>query len=245
MRTIAVALACLTAPCVAVGAVLDAVVLPRPSFPAPAGDVEPAGARLELVSSRYHSPADPSPPLRPPPASAPKRFAGQGLDLAIRQPGGGLFLVYGGRFLVRAGLNGYAFDFVRFLTAPNRAWNYELAWAREVDRILYVEHTHLTYASATRGRNAYLSAIDVTSKRTLWRSPALVANARTFVVAGDFVVSGYGFTAEADFLYLLDRRTGRVLDRLPVPSAPERIRLRGDRLLVRTYDRDVVARIVR
>ncbi len=67
----------------------------------------------------------------------------------------------------------------------------------------------------------------------------------TFVVSGDLIVSGYGFTAEPDFLYLLDRRTGKVLDRLAVPSAPEVIRLRGERLFVRTYDRDVVARIVR
>ena len=72
-----------------------------------------------------------------------------------------------------------------------------------------------------------------------------MANARTFVVQEDLIVSGYGFTAEADFLYLLDRRTGKVLDRLLVPSAPEVIRLRGDRLRVRTYDRQVVARVVR
>ena len=72
-----------------------------------------------------------------------------------------------------------------------------------------------------------------------------MANARTFVVTGDLIVAGYGFTREADFLYLLDRSTGRVVDRLPVPSAPELIKLRGDLLHVRTYDRRVVARIVR
>jgi hypothetical protein len=47
------------------------------------------------------------------------------------------------------------------------------------------------------------------------------------------------------FLYLLDRGTGRVLDRLAVPSAPEIVKLRGGRLHVRTYDRQLVARIVR
>ena len=111
--------------------------------------------------------------------------------------------------------------------------------------MVYVSNTHLTYATATNGRNAYITAIDPEQGKTLWRSPALVANARTFVVTGDLIVAGYGFTAEPDFLYLLDRRSGRVLDRLEVPSAPEVIKLRGDRLLVRTYDRQVVARIVR
>ncbi len=88
-------------------------------------------------------------------------------------------------------------------------------------------------------------SFDPERRKTLWRSRALVANSRTFVVTGDLIVSGYGFTAEPDYLYLLDRRNGRVLDRLAVPSAPEIIKLRGDRLDVRTYDRKVVARIVR
>jgi outer membrane protein assembly factor BamB len=156
-----------------------------------------------------------------------------------------VFYVYGGRYLVKPGPRGYAFDFVRFLRPPSGSYYYEVAWAREAGGVLYVEHTHLTYAAETRRRNAYLTAIGIESGKILWRSPALVANARTFVVVGDLIVSGYGFTAEPDFLYLLDRRTGKVLDQLAVASAPEVIKLRGDRLHVRTYDRDVVARIVR
>jgi hypothetical protein len=72
-----------------------------------------------------------------------------------------------------------------------------------------------------------------------------VANARTFVLAGELIVAGYSFTAEPDYLYLLDRRTGNVLDRLAVPSAPEVIKLRANRLHVRTYDRQIVARILK
>lgn len=60
-----------------------------------------------------------------------------------------------------------------------------------------------------------------------------------------YLSAGYGFTAEPDFLYLLDRRTGDVLDRLTVPSAPEIIKLRGDLLHVRTYDRQLVVRLRR
>jgi hypothetical protein len=68
-----------------------------------------------------------------------------------------------------------------------------------------------------------------------------VANARTFVLAGRALVTGYGFTREDDYLYLIDRSTGKARDRLPVPSAPETITRRGNRLFVRTYDRDIVA----
>ena len=198
-----------------------------------------------LFRSRYHSPADTAPGPPDPPSFAPQSFRGLDLQLAIRQPGSRLFFVYGGRYLVKATSRSYAFDFVRFMRPPNGAWFEELTWAREIDGVLYVEHTHLTYATPTRGRNAYISAIDVAAGKTLWRSAALVANARTFVVSGDLIVSGYGFTAEPDFLYLLDRRSGKVLDRLPVASAPEVIKLRGDRLHVRAYDRQVLARIVR
>jgi hypothetical protein len=243
MRTIGVLLGCLAIIATATAStVVDVTVLPRPGFPGPAKDVSPKD-RLVLVSSTYRSPAELPSALPSPPASAPKLFRGANLQFAIRQPPR-VFLVYGGRYLVK-GRQSYAIDFVNFTRPPNGAWLEEIRWAREVDGVLYVEHAHLTYASATKGRNGYISAIDLTTKKTLWRSPALVANARSFVVTGDLIVSGYGFTAERDFLYLLDRRSGKVLDRLPVPSAPEIIKLRGNRLYVRTYDRQVVARIVR
>jgi hypothetical protein len=173
------------------------------------------------------------------------------LQSAIRQ-GSRLFLLYGpdaasGRFLVRASVRTQAlldaYDFREFARPPGDGWFEPVTWAREARGILYVSNSHLTYSSRTKGRNAYVSAIDLERQRTLWRSPALVANARTFVVTGELVVSGYGFTREPDFLYLLDRRTGKVLDRLELPTAPEAIRLRDGALHVRTYDHDVVARI--
>lgn len=171
----------------------------------------------------------------------------------IRQSGASVLLVYGqdgssGRYVVGASERTralrYAFDFVNFTRPPNGAWLEPVTWAREVDGILYVTNSHLTFAPATKGRNAYVNAIDIRTRKSLWRSPALVANAFTFVVTGNLIVAGYGFTSEPDFLYLLDRRTGRVLDRLALPTGPEIIKLRGDRLHVRTYDHDVVARSI-
>jgi len=244
MRMIAIALAGLVVAATA-SAQSSVVVLPSPAFPAPASEVAPSGARLELVSSRYHSPADPTRVGGDPPHPTPQLFRDADFQLAVHQrPPRRIFLLYGGRYLVSVRPY-YAFDFANFARPPNGAWAEDLTWARQIGRTLYVEHTHSTYGSATKDRNAYITAIDVDARKILWRSPALVANARTFVVTGNLIVSGYGFTAEDDFLYLLDRRSGRLLDRLRVPSAPEVIKLRGDRLHVRTYDRDVVARIVR
>ena len=50
--------------------------------------------------------------------------------------------------------------------------------------------------------------------------------------------------AEKDWLYLTDPATGRVRDRLALPSAPERVTVRGDRLVVRCYDAWVTAKPV-
>jgi len=228
--------------------------LPRPPFPGPAGKVPPAH-RLVLVSSRYRAPG-----LLPAPMKewgAPDRFRGLPLVEVFHQPGR-TFALYGrdaasARILLAVDPGTieprYGFDFRNYVwptrIAPGeREFVYErVVWAREADGVLYVEHAHPTYARSSYGRNGYITAIDLRRKRVIWRSPALVANAATFVLAGPYLISGYGFTAEPDYLYLLDRRSGRPLERLHLPSAPERIARRGERLLVRTYDHDAVVRI--
>jgi outer membrane protein assembly factor BamB len=248
MRTVAAVVVLLASSLAIAGSIPAPTVLPKPGFPMPAGGGASSGPRLVLLSSRYRDPGS-LPPERPaPPAWAPIAYRGATLDGAVRQQGR-LFLVYEGRYLVGADPRTqelrYAFDFTAFTRPPNLGEFEPLTWAREATGVLYVSNSHVTYATQTKGRNAYLSAIDLARRKTIWRSPALVANARTFVVSGDVIVAGYGFTAEPDFLYLLDRRSGKVLHRLRVPSAPEIIRLREGRLHVRTYDRQLVVRIVR
>ncbi len=236
---------------------LRPTVLPRPAFGPPVTGVTPSGPlRLALVSSRAREPGQ-GPAWPAAPAWAAESFQGARLLTAIRQTGK-VFLVYGvdfasARYLVAANPRTqrlrYAFDFVNYAYAPeiapgDREFVYQqLVWAREADGVLYVETAHSTYARSSGARNAYVTAIDLRTSRVIWRSPALVANARTFVLAGDVLVTGYGFTAEPDYLYLLDRRPGSVLDRLAVPTGPERISRRGDRLLVSTYDHEVVAEL--
>jgi outer membrane protein assembly factor BamB len=72
----------------------------------------------------------------------------------------------------------------------------------------------------------------------------LVANADNFVLLSTVIVSGYGFTAEPDYLYAIDRATGRVVGRLPLPTGPERIVRHGNTLTVDTYDQRLTIRVV-
>jgi len=205
----------------------------------------------DAPSPGWTSPAEPLPPF------VPLRFRGARLTLAVRQPER-VLAVYGadfasGRYLVAldraTGRFSYGFDFAAYAYAPGgpaseREFVYQdIAWAAEEGDTLYVAHAHNTYARSSGGMNAYLTAIDTRRGRVIWRSRPLVANASNFELVGEHIVSGYGFTREPDFLYLLDKRTGEVRQRLPVRSGPEYIIRKGDRLHVRAYDADLVLRL--
>lgn len=222
--------------------------LSRPPFPGPVTSA-PEATGMVVVSSRYVAPELGTGGFFMVPRNTPRTFRGAPQQGGALQPGRA-FAFYGrdrasARYLLAydpAGHFQYGFDFKNYVWPPRippgeREFVYEeVVWAREANGVLYAENAHWTYAKSSYGQNAYITAIDLKTKKRLWRSRALVANARTFVVDGEYLVTGYGFTAEPDFLYLLDRRTGRVVERLALPSAPDRITRRGDRLTVRTYD---------
>jgi hypothetical protein len=266
------ALAVVAAACAASATAADAPYrLPSPAFP-PSAQITPGGTILALVSSRpsvgddgawvkrnrvdlreYNVPGaiGRNLPLDELPGFVATDYRGLRLVRAIRQQRT-ILLIYGrdfasGRVLVAVNLSGrirYALDFVNYGRAGPGALVYqELVWAAEAGGTLYVETSHLTYARDSNYRNAYVTAIDLGTRKVRWRSPALVANARRFELYGNLIVSGYGFTAETDYLYLLDRRTGRPIARLLLPTAADYIVRKGSLLHVRTYDHDVIAKL--
>ena len=234
----------------AVGATgITITTLPKPPFPGPVTSA-PDAKRLVVVSSRRISPGlgtTPSCRLTDIPGS----LRGLPLQRTIC-PGGPEFAFYGkdgasSRILLSS--RGYALDFKKYVWPPRNLPGEkelvyeELVWAREANGVLYVQNAHLTYARSSYGQNAYITAVDAKTNRRLWRSKALVGNAHTFAVTPDYLLSGYGFTAEPDYLYLLDRRTGRIVDRLALPSGPEKITRSGRNFVVRTYDHVLVVRL--
>jgi hypothetical protein len=234
---------------------LAVTTLPRPPFPAPVASAA-APTHMRIVSSRSFDPGQiVEEGASRWPHSSPGAVRGAERQRSIRQ-GETTFVVYGkdgasARYLLAFGAKGYryGFDLGKYVWPPKirpgeREFVYEeIQTAREADGVLYVENAHLTCARSSYGQNAYITAVDAKTKKRLWRTPALVANARSFVVAGRYLVTGYGFTAEPDYLYLLDRRTGHVVERLKLPSAPGRITRKGDRLTVRTYDHVVLVQL--
>ena len=245
-----------------------AKLLPAPPFPeaAPSAPAQGKGPRLEPVSSKPNEITDedawftrnglPRPERDPGslPEDIPRQFRDATLVRAFTG-GDSLFLLYGKdfgdlRYLMATDPKTFAFkygyDFQRWEHPPGENGEFtsqRVLWAVEKDGTLYVAHGHNTYAKDSGGRNAYLSAIDPKTDEILWRSPSLVANANTFVVLDDVIVSGYGFTAEPDFLYLIDRKKGEVVARQPVKTGPEQILLRDGQIFVRCYNTDEVFRI--
>lgn len=192
----------------------------RPFFIAPIDNGKlPAGARPDIPSA----------------------YGGESLR-AILPSGDRTLLVYGGRYLamVKGDLVERIFDLdgFRHPPDPNPQWKefavQDVTYAQVDGGALYVCNGGGSYAKEVKGKKGFLSALDATTGRLLWRSEPLVCNA-TFVLAGDYLVTGYGFTAEPDFLFLVRRADGKVVQRVKLDTGPDEIRIKGNRILVEAY----------
>ena len=89
----------------------------------------------------------------------------------------------------------------------------------------------------------FMFAYDLENEKLLWRSADQTYNSMNFLVKGDVIFCGYGFTAEDDYLYQLDKNTGEVIDRLPLKKMPDLMAVKDDRLYVHTYSYDYVIEV--
>ncbi|WP_051204895.1 hypothetical protein [Butyrivibrio sp. VCD2006] len=95
----------------------------------------------------------------------------------------------------------------------------EIQYALVKDNTLYVSLGHRTYAAANPHKS-YIVAIDMVSGETLWKSDDQVCGSHNFLIMGDSIYCGYGFTDEPDFIYILNRHNGKVQKKIKVKSAP-------------------------
>lgn len=111
----------------------------------------------------------------------------------------------------------------------------QIVWTKIEGNTLYLSVGHNTYAESSP-HHAYIMAIDLTDMSVMWKTEPLTSNARDFELIGDIIFSGYGFTAEKDYLKQIDKSTGKVLEQIPLKSMAEYIIQKEDILYVRTYD---------
>lgn len=192
------------------------------------------------------------------PPSVPTSLNGMMVVKVIR--GDPMLAIYGanfseGRYLLaidpKTGKQLFAFDFSLyewpkdFERKDKQFIQMSTNWAQLEGNILYVAHSHSTYARSSKGYNAYITAIRVPENRILWRSEPLVCNAHNFLIREDAIICGYGFTSEPDFLYVINKADGRVVQRVPVKSGADDLVLRADKLYARAYNTDYVFGVVK
>jgi len=102
-----------------------------------------------------------------------------------------------------------------FFSRPDRL---EVQDARMDGHVVYFNEACQSYSRGAKGKCSSLVAIDPFSASILWRTPALVSNNR-FLVYPSYIVTGYGFTAEPDFLFVVRRSDGKVMLKEALPSA--------------------------
>ncbi|MEP7124403.1 MAG: hypothetical protein ABJE95_25975 [Byssovorax sp.] len=106
----------------------------------------------------------------------------------------------------------------------------EVQDVRYADGILYFNEACQSYSKEANGQCSSLVAIEPLTKTLLWRTQPLVSNA-TFLVAGRYLITGYGFTAEPDALFIVRRSDGKVMSRVSIPTAHHTLDLDGSGVL--------------
>ncbi len=134
----------------------------------------------------------------------------------------------------------YAYDYEETSTDEMQFTYQALKWAEVEDGVLYVSNAHRTYAESSNGSNGYITAIDIQTNEIIWRSQSLVSNSQNFLLLEEVIVSGYGFTDEDDFIYILDRTTGEVIASIPVPSSPDYFFHQAGMIYVNCYNAELV-----
>ena len=108
------------------------------------------------------------------------------------------------------------------------------------DGIFYGASVRNGYAQSN---TCFMFAYDLENDKLLWRSADQSYNSMNFVVEGDVLICGYGFTAEPDYLYQINRNTGEIIDRLLLKKMPDLIVEQDGKLYVHTYSYNYVIEI--
>ena len=107
---------------------------------------------------------------------------------------------------------------------------------------LYVSLGHRTYA-ASCPHKSYIVAIDTVSGNTLWKSEDQVCGSNNFLVIGDSILCGYGFTDEPDYIYILNKTNGAIQKKIPVASSPYYFIPLDDLMYVLTYNTEYIYKV--
>ena len=81
-----------------------------------------------------------------------------------------------------------------------------------------------SYASGVNGKGSKLHCYDVAKKKMVWETNWLTSN-DIFIFDDQFVYCSYGFTDEKDYLFMLDKFTGKVYSKIPMAKKVDYLEL--------------------
>lgn len=112
--------------------------------------------------------------------------------------------------------------------------NCEITDIRYDNRQVIWNFSCITNASRLNSLCNQLFCYDLNEKRLLWKS-AYLTSRDVFTLDDHYIYSGYGFTDEPDFVYLIDRQSGQIITQCPIESAPCYMELTDEGLFVEDY----------
>lgn len=81
-----------------------------------------------------------------------------------------------------------------------------------------------SYASSIGGKGSKLFCYDLDNQEMKWSTPYLTSN-DIFTFNSDYVFCSYGFTGEKDYVFMIDKETGKVLSKMPTTKKVEYMEL--------------------
>lgn len=112
----------------------------------------------------------------------------------------------------------------------------------------YIEDGIFYGASVANGYvnpgSCFMFAYDLNEDKLLWRSAEQSYNTMNFIVKGDIIICGYGFTEEKDYLYQINKNTGEIIDKIELKKQPDLLVEQDGKIYVHTYSYDYVIEIV-
>ena len=88
--------------------------------------------------------------------------------------------------------------------------------------------------------SCFMFAYDLNKEELLWRSADQSYNTMNFIVKGDVIICGYGFTDEKDYLYQINKNTGEIIDKIELKKQPDLLVEQDGKLYVHTYSYNYV-----
>lgn len=135
-----------------------------------------------------------------------------------------------------------AYDFESFRYSPKTTLMGNTQCMQDViieGNVMYVSHGSRSYSDGAGYQTGYITAYDLEKNEIIWTTQPMTCNS-SFTIYGNSIICGYGFTAEPDNLYVLDKYSGQRVHKYPVKKMVERVVVKDGKAYVRTYSYDYV-----